>query len=169
MVRYKRQRQGVTDYKARLGLLKSGKPRLVVRKSANSITCQIISAGPKGDVTLNTASSFDLTKYGYKVHKGNIPAAYLTGYLCGVKAKKKKIVEAVFDIGLYRSTKGSVIYAALKGAVDSGLKIPHDPKNFPDENRTKGKHIEEYSKKINKPVAVVQMFEDAKKRINGEA
>ena len=54
---------------------------------------------------------------------------------------KKSINNAVLDIGLNVSTKGSRIYAALKGAIDSGLKIPHNKDILPDEKRIKGNHI----------------------------
>jgi large subunit ribosomal protein L18 len=164
VVKYKRQRKGQTDYKSRLRLLKSGKPRLVIRKSANAVNCQIITSGEKGDMTLTNASSLELKKYGYTGHTGNLPAAYLTGYMCGLQAKKRKITEAVPDIGLYRSTKGSRLYAVIKGAIDAGLKMPYDPKNFPDEKRIKGMHIEEYKKT---PGKISGQFEEVKKKLSG--
>jgi len=33
------------------------------------------------------------------------------------------------------------IYAFLKGLLDAGLKIKHQEKVFPDENRIKGEHL----------------------------
>lgn len=35
------------------------------------------------------------------------------------------------DIGLNRTTTGARIFAAMKGAVDGGLNIPHSTKRFP--------------------------------------
>ena len=144
----RRRRENKTDYRKRLKLLKSKTPRFVVRKSLNATVCQIVKYDTKGDVTVVTATSTDLKKQGWKGHGGNISSAYLTGYLCGLKAKKKKIKDAVLDAGLYRSTKGSRIYAALKGALDAGLEIPHSDKILPKDDRISGRHVEEYAKKL---------------------
>ena len=141
LVPYQRKKQGKTDYKKRLTLLKSKKPRLVVRKSLKNITVQIIDYKSKGDIILVNANSKDLVKNGWKGYGKNVTAAYLVGLLCGVKAKEKGIKEAVLDSGLYISTKGSVIYAALKGALDSGLNVPHSDVHFPSEERIKGTHL----------------------------
>ena len=147
-VPHRRRREGKTDYRKRLKLIKSKKPRFVVRKSLNNTTCQIIKYNSKGDETLVRADYGELKKWGWKGHGGNLASAYLTGYLCGLRAKSKKIKAAVLDTGLYRSTKGSRIYAALKGAIDAGLDIPHSDKILPEEDRISGKHIEEYAKQL---------------------
>ena len=42
VVPFKRKREGKTDYKKRLKLLSSSKPRLVIRKSLKNMTVQII-------------------------------------------------------------------------------------------------------------------------------
>jgi large subunit ribosomal protein L18 len=147
---HRRRREQRTDYRQRLRLLKSGKPRLVIRASVNSMTCQIISHDSKGDRTLASASSLELRKHGWKGHTGNLPAAYLTGFLCGQKAKKHKVKEAILDMGLHISVKGSRIYAALKGAIDSGLEIPHSAEALPPEDRIKGIHISNYAEFLKK-------------------
>jgi len=149
VVPHRRRREGKTDYRKRTQLLKSRKPRFVVRKSANNITCQIVTYSQKGDVTVVSADSGELKKAGgWKGHGGNICAAYLTGYLCGLTATNKKTSEAILDAGLYRSTKASRIYAALKGALDAGLKIPHSEDILPDESRISGKHVEAYAAQL---------------------
>lgn len=142
-VPHRRRREGKTDYRLRLKLLKSGKPKLVVRKSSNNLTCQIIQHNTGGDRTVVSADSRELVKLGWKAHRGNIPSAYLTGLLCGVRAKKEKISGAILDIGLYESTKGSRLYGALLGALDAGLKIPHSQDILPSEERIRGKHTNE--------------------------
>jgi large subunit ribosomal protein L5e len=38
--------------------------------------------------------------------------------------------KALLDVGLARTTTGSKIFAALKGAADGGLDIPHNSKRF---------------------------------------
>src|SRR3989338_5237792 len=114
-VRFRRRRDGITDYRKRLKILKSEKPRLVVRKSLSNVLVQFAEYDAKGDKVLLSAHSKELAKLGWNGNRGNIPAAYLTGLLAGKKALKKSINEAVLDIGLNVSTKGSRIYAALKG------------------------------------------------------
>ncbi|MCK4757381.1 MAG: 50S ribosomal protein L18, partial [Thermoplasmata archaeon] len=56
--------------------------------------------------------------------------------------------KAVLDIGLHAPTKGSKVYAVLKGMVDAGLDIPHDPSIIPDESRIKGETLGEDVPKI---------------------
>lgn len=138
----KRKRLGKTNYYKRERLLKKGKPRLVARFTDHYIITQLIEYNPTGDKTLASAYSKELRDYGWKASFKNIPAAYLTGFLLGCKAKLK---EAVFDTG-FRS-KGDRLYAVLKGAIDAGLKVPHDPKSFPLEERIKGKHIAQFTEK----------------------
>ena len=64
VVPHKRRREGKTDYRKRLKLLKSKKPRLVVRKSLKHVRAQIIKYSPKGDETLVSATSEELKKFG---------------------------------------------------------------------------------------------------------
>ena len=57
---YKRKKNGKTDYKKRLKLLKSRKPRLVIRKSLTQITAQVIQYQDEGDKVLVSAHSSEL-------------------------------------------------------------------------------------------------------------
>lgn len=145
IVPHRRRREGKTDYKQRLQLLESRQDRFIVRRSVNGISCQVVRYKKDGDFTEVSATSRELHKHGWRAGTGNLPAAYLVGYLCAVKAKKKKINNAILDIGLQKSVKGCRIYAALKGAVDGGLTIPHSPEIFPDNDRATGKHIADYA------------------------
>ena len=145
---YRRKREGKTDYKKRLRLLVSAMPRLVVRKSNRNISVQLVDYSPDGDVVVCAASSCKLKKYGWKVSRSNLPTAYLTGLLLGKLAKQKKIKEAVLDLGLYPSTKGSRVYACLKGVLDAGIYVPHSADILPSEDRIKGGHIAGYAKQI---------------------
>ncbi len=142
-IQHKRRRQGKTDYRLRLKLIKSGKPRFVVRKSSNNMICQVVKHNAKGDITMVSSDSRELAGLGWKFHRGNVPAAYLTGFLCGSRAVKNRITSAILDAGLYTSTKGSRIYAAVKGAVDAGMEIPVSKDILPAEGRIMGKHINE--------------------------
>lgn len=140
-MQFRRRREGKTDYKLRLQLLRSGKPRLVVRKGLKYIRAQVLTFDMKGDRTAVSAISQSLKKLGWTYACDNLPAAYLTGYMLGKFAKAKGVHEAILDAGLYPSTKGSRVYAAAKGAIDAGLAVPVDDSMFPDEKRMRGEHI----------------------------
>lgn len=132
---FRRRREGKTDYRKRMRLLASGKPRLVVRKSLKHMRAQLVTQGNKGDLTLASAISSELSRYGYEGNTGNTTAAYLTGLLLGTRATKKGYEDAVLDIGLHTHSKGSKVYAALKGAIDAGMTIPCDDSIFPSDER----------------------------------
>ena len=166
-VKFRRRREGVTDYRARLRLLKSGKPRLVIRRSLKNISAQVIAYSGAGDKVIVSAHSKELEKFGWKANRGNIPAAYFVGLLAGKKAISKNVKEAVLDIGPAVSTKGSRIYAALKGAVDAGLDVPHNKEALPDEKRIKGEHISLYLKNNINPAETEKIFESVKAKIIG--
>ena len=143
----RRRREGKTDYQARKALVLSGKPRLVPRSTIKNVAVQIIIAKPQGDEVLAAAHSRELKRYGWKAPTGNVPAAYLTGLLCGLKAKAKGVTEAILDIGLVAPTRGSKVFAALGGVMDAGFDVPHDEEKIVQE-RSEGKHIAEYGKSI---------------------
>lgn len=184
-VPHRRKREGRTDYMTRLRLLKSGKPRFVVRRSLNSILCQLVKSDHKADDrTVASARSSELRKFGWKFHGGNLPSAYLTGFLCAEKAKRHKIGSAVMDMGLYEATPGNRFFSALKGAVDGGLDIPHSEEAMPRPERFTGKHIADYAEKLKaedsskykkvfsgyvkakvSPGDIQKSFEEAKKKI----
>ena len=157
-VPFRRRREGKTNYRKRLRLLLSGKPRMVVRKSNRYIRAQLILAAPEGDKTVADANSAELAKFSWEFSKKNTPAAYLTGLLLGKRALRKGFKHAILDMGLHTPSQGCRIYAALKGAVDAGLEVPHDPSVFPAEERIRGEHIAEH-------IEIVKRFEEVKKRI----
>ena len=142
-VKFRRRREGKTDFKSRLALVKSRKARMVVRKTSTNIIVQFITYAPEGDKVLGTAISGELKALGWKYSTKSTPAAYLTGYLAS-KRVAGKLSEAVLDIGLSGPRKGAKIFAALKGALDGGIRIPHGKEIFPSDDRIKGKHIEDY-------------------------
>ena len=182
-VAYRRKREGKTNYKKRLSLIKSGKPRLVIRKSLKSTTLQIISFDPKGDKIIAAVNSNELKKLGWDYNKANLPSAYLAGLLLAQNAKQKNISEAILDIGLQISIKGSRLYSALKGLIDNGLDIAVDEKILPVEDRITGKHIADYAEKLKcssekynkqfssyikinlKPEDIAKKFEEIKNKI----
>jgi large subunit ribosomal protein L18 len=148
-VQFRRRREGKTNYKSRKAFVLSGKPRLVTRITLKNVIAQIITAKPHGDEVLVSAHSRELTKtYGWKASKKNIPAAYLTGLLCGLKAKSKGIKEAILDIGLHSPSKGAKVFAVLKGVLDAGVNVPYGEEKLPNEKRIKGEHIAQYAESL---------------------
>jgi len=141
-VKPRRHRERKTDYRLRLKLLRSKKPRIVVRKSLKAIRVQFVEYNPQGDRVLASAVSNELAKdYGWKYSVSNTPAAYLTGVLAGKRAKEKGIEHGVLDIGLYHPTVGSTLFASLKGVLDAGIECPHDAQMLPKEERIYGVHL----------------------------
>ncbi|MHA1488318.1 MAG: 50S ribosomal protein L18 [Promethearchaeota archaeon] len=158
---FRRRVESKTNYHKRLKLLKSRRLRVVIRASNNHIRVQIIQSKLNGDKVLVSAFSKELTlKYGWNANTGNIPAAYLTGYLAGLRAKKKDIKEAILDLGLFYH-KNRVL-AAFKGILKAGINIPYKEQFFPKglEERINGSHIEKYAMKLKKeePEKYEQLF-----------
>ncbi len=149
-VPFRRKRQGRTYYRKRLKMLMSNKCRFVVRRSLKNFQASVIEYNASGDRILLTVNSNTLSKLGWKGGAGNLPSAYLTGMLAGKKAVEKGISEAILDLGLNKSVKGSRLYAALAGALDAGLKIPFDQGMLPSKSRISGEHIAKYAQLLKK-------------------
>jgi large subunit ribosomal protein L18 len=148
----RRRREVRTDYHQRLRLLKSGKPRLVARVSNKHVRAQLVTPGPQGDETHAAATSADLAEYGWEAPTGNLPSAYLTGYLAGLRALAAGVEEAVLDIGLNTATPGNKVFAVQEGAIDAGVEIPHNDSVLADWSRNRGEHIAEYAESLDEPL-----------------
>ena len=141
-VPFRRRRDGVTDYRHRLKLLLSGEPRAVVRVSNARILVSLTTFDPTGDRVVAMADSSELEGIGFPgASLRSTPAAYLTGYLAGLRAKREELGSAVLDTGLRHPTPGGRLSSALKGLVDAGIEIPHGEKRFPSNDRLNGKHL----------------------------
>jgi len=147
-VKFRRRRSQKTNFKKRLGLLKSKKTRLVVRRTNANNIVQLINIVKGNDATVIGINSKKLSEFGWNGNTKNISAAYLTGLLAGKMALKKNIESAVLDIGLNTPIKGSRLFAALKGVIDSGIQVNAGEEAFPSDERISGKHIEDYAKKL---------------------
>ncbi len=139
-VHFRRRIEGKTDYEKRLAHLKSRKYRMIVRKTNKYIIVEFASFDLKGDQVITSSTSRALLKIGYH-GKSNTPSAYLVGLLCAKNAMKKGVTEAVLDIGLHPATKGSIVFSALKGALDAGVKIPYSEDILPPKDRIEGLHL----------------------------
>uniref|UniRef100_A0A8C5QW67 Large ribosomal subunit protein uL18 n=1 Tax=Leptobrachium leishanense TaxID=445787 RepID=A0A8C5QW67_9ANUR len=148
-VKFRRRREGKTDYYARKRLViqdknkyNTPKYRMIVRVTNRDIICQIAYARIEGDMIVCAAYSHELPKYGIKCGLTNYAAAYCTGLLLARRLLHKFGLDKVYegqpgaftcylDAGLTRTTTGNRVFGALKGAVDGGLSIPHSTKRFP--------------------------------------
>lgn len=179
-VSFRRKREGKTNYYKRLRLLRTQFARIIVRPSLANITAQIATYDEKGDKIIIGVTGKALERYGWKAHKGNVPTAYLAGYLLGKLAVQKNIKELVLDTGLRSPVKGGRIYACVKGLRDAGVHIPVKESILPSESRVKGQHIAEYAQQNKEqftdyarkgidPSAFSQLFSEVKKKIEEKA
>jgi len=152
IVSYRRKREGRTNYKKRLKLLKSKRPRLIIRRTDKQILIQVAEYAPNGDKLVCGVNSNVLKKLGWGYSCKNLPACYLTGLLLGKKALTKKVKEVILDAGLQTLVPGSRIYAALKGVIDAGIEIPVSDNIFPSQQRLSGEHITAFFSANKNPV-----------------
>merc|ERR1712137_41140 len=141
-----------------------------------------------GDYIVSAAYSHELPKYGVKVGLTNYAAAYCTGLLLARRILQKFNLDKMYagnenvdgsyycvedsddgpgafrcclDTGLARTSTGAKVFAAMKGAADGGLDIPHSEKRFPgydkeasefnaDVHRAHifGQHVADYMKSL---------------------
>ncbi len=184
---FKRRLQEKTDYNQRLALLKSGKPRAVIRRSLNNIRVQIVRSEEGSDKTIAEGISKNLKKFGWKVHGGSMASAYLIGYFVGTKAVAHGINEAIVDLGLQKAARGSSLFAAALGVHDAGVKINVGKEAIPNKDRISGKHVAAFAEKLKKenmekykkqfsaylkegvqPEELPKLFEEVKNHIHGK-
>jgi large subunit ribosomal protein L5e len=164
--KWRRRRQGKTDYYARKRLVVNDKHkydakkyRFVVRRTNRRVITSVVYSTMKGDMTMCTADSLELKRFGLTCGLTNYSAAYATGLLCARRLLKSKGLDSTFtgndnvdgnyysvavaskaerrpfkaflDVGLVRTTTGNRVFGAMKGACDGGLNIPHETRRFP--------------------------------------
>jgi len=102
-VKFKRRREGKTDYYARVRLVvqdknkyNTPKYRMIVRFTNKDIICQIAYARIEGDVIVCAAYSHELPRYGVKVGLTNYAAAYCTGLLLARRLLKKFSLDSIY-------------------------------------------------------------------------
>jgi large subunit ribosomal protein L5e len=119
-VKYRRRREGKTDYRARRHLITQDKTkynapkyRLVVRITNNDVICQIIFAKIIGDVTIVAAYSHELKRYGLPVGLTNYAAAYATGLLVARRLLQKFNLDTKY-VGLKKANGEGFLVRANK-------------------------------------------------------
>mmetsp|Transcript_29557 Transcript_29557/g.74346 ORF Transcript_29557/g.74346 Transcript_29557/m.74346 type:complete len:258 (-) Transcript_29557:896-1669(-) len=167
-LKWRRRREGKTDYFARKRLIcqdkrkyNSPKYRIVVRITKKNIICQFAQSLLEGDHILTSGYS---NKIGQQLEFFCGPTAFHIAYFCGIYlanrilAKKglkilknacnsekfSKSIFAILDIGLTRATTGHRVFAAMKGALDGGITIPFNEKRFPGYNSKDGFNPENF-------------------------
>ncbi|KNC97249.1 ribosomal 60S subunit protein L5 [Spizellomyces punctatus DAOM BR117] len=102
--KYRRRREGKTDYYARKRLVtqaknkyNSPKYRLVVRITNKDIITQIVYAKLQGDVVLAAAYAHELPRYGIKHGLTNWAAAYATGLLLARRVLAKLGLDSKYE------------------------------------------------------------------------
>lgn len=145
VVFFRRKREGRTNYLRRLSLLKSRKPRLVIRKTNKHTLLQVVEYHPDGDKILCAVSTKHLLKQGWTAATSNSAAAYLAGKMLAKQLKIKG--EIIVDIGLQTHKKGSRIYAAVRGVKDGGVNVNCSEDVLPGDDRLSGEHLSEAVRK----------------------
>lgn len=139
----RRRLENKTNYVKRLRLLEGSSPRLVIRKTNRYMILQIIDSVHAQDKVIYSVNTKELLAHGWPAEKQgslkSLGASYLGGYLLGKEAKELK-GRVIVDTGLNPSTKGSRIYAAVKGYADSGKEIAYDEEIVPTEKMIHGKN-----------------------------
>jgi len=103
-VKFRRRREGKTDYRQRKRLCaqdknkyQSPKYRLVVRFTNTKVVCQIAYALVDGDRILCQAQSTELDRYGLSAGLKNYAAAYCTGLLCARRLLQKLGLDELYE------------------------------------------------------------------------
>jgi len=131
--------------------------RLILRFSNKNISCQAAYTTLSGDKICCHAYARELPNYGLTVGITNYSAAYCVGLLCARRCLSSFALDKIYsgvdsvtgtdsklepvnagprpftliiDTGLKKTSTGSKIFGILKGALDGGVKIPHNEKRF---------------------------------------
>jgi len=103
-VKFRRRREGKTDYQARKGLcaqyknkFNTPKYRLVVRTTNRDVVCQVVYSRMQGDVVVAAAYSHELPRYGLAVGLKNYAAHYCTGLLLARRVLNKFNMDKIYE------------------------------------------------------------------------
>jgi large subunit ribosomal protein L5e len=103
-VKYRRRREGKTDYRARLRLVvqdknkyNTPKHRFVVRFTNKDIVCQVVYSTMSGDVVMCAAYAHELAKFDVTFGLTNYSAAYCVGLLCARRLLKKLGMDETYE------------------------------------------------------------------------
>jgi len=191
--KFRRRREGKTDYRARKRLAAQSKDkynspryRLVVRYSNQYVQCQVVYAEMTGDKVVCSAHSTELRNYGINFGLKNFSASYATGLLLARRVLARYGMDEMYegnevdgkvrtvkygnrtlyvedldweterrplrcnlDVGITRTTLGARVFAAMKGASDGGIDVPHSVKCLIGYDReTKKYNADEFTQRV---------------------
>lgn len=102
-VKFRRRREGKTDYYARKRLTiqdknkyNTPKYRMIVRFTNKDIICQVAYARIQGDIMMCAAYANELPRFGVKVGLTNYAAAYCTGLLLARRLLQKLKLDSIY-------------------------------------------------------------------------
>uniref|UniRef100_A0A8C6B360 Large ribosomal subunit protein uL18 n=1 Tax=Monodon monoceros TaxID=40151 RepID=A0A8C6B360_MONMO len=151
-VKFRRRREGKTDYYTRKRLVIQDKNKYNAPKYR--MTVHVTNR----DIVFCAACARELPKYGVKAGLTNYVATYCTDLLLARRLLNRFGMDRIYegqvevtggeysvesidgqpgaftcylDAGLARTTTENNVFGALKGAVDGGLSIPHSTERFP--------------------------------------
>jgi len=133
--KFRRRREGKTDFKARRCMITQDKNkyncpkfRLVVRFSSKYVKAQIVKATIKGDETICEANSKELTKHGLEVGLKNYPACYATGLLCARRLLTSMGLDEIYPGN--EDPSGEVVSTEMNGKTYFVEEINDDKRPF---------------------------------------
>jgi len=134
--KYRRRREGKTDYYARKRLImqdknkyNTNKYRLVARVTCSRVICQVIYATIQGDRVLAAADSRELKRFGLEAGLTNYAACYATGLLVARRLLNKTGLDKLYagakkvdgeDYDVQNDVKGTE-RRPFKAVLDVGL------------------------------------------------
>lgn len=134
-VKYRRRREGKTDYRQRKRLCaqdknkyQSPKYRLVVRFTNKFVICQIAYAQIDGDRILAQANSAELPRFGLKVGLKNYAAAYCTGLLVARRLLQKIGLDDIYEGNT--EVDGQIVKTEMDGKVYFVDEVDDDRRPF---------------------------------------
>jgi len=134
-VKWRRRREGKTDYRARHKLItqdknkyQSPKYRLVVRFSNKYVLCQVVYAEVGGDRVICQASSKELEKHGLTIGLKNYSASYCTGLLIARRLLKQLGLDEIYT-GVDEPT-GEVVSTEVNGRTYFVEEVDEDRRPF---------------------------------------
>ncbi|TKC51047.1 hypothetical protein EI555_003193, partial [Monodon monoceros] len=160
-VKFRRRREGKTDYYTRKRLVIQDKNKYNAPKYRMTVHRYRLSdcyARIQGAMIVCAACARELPKYGVKAGLTNYVATYCTDLLLARRLLNRFGMDRIYegqvevtggeysvesidgqpgaftcylDAGLARTTTENNVFGALKGAVDGGLSIPHSTERFP--------------------------------------
>merc|ERR1719438_447860 len=173
--KFRRRRQGKTDYYARKRLVindkdkyDSKKYRFVVRRTNRRILCSIVYSTIQGDMTVTSADSQELRNYGLNCGLTNYASAYATGLLCA-----RRLLKAKQMADMYKGTENIEEETGKRGKKKDDA-APKKKEVFTTEEHLEhimGVHVQEYYDLIKKedPEAFKKQFSRWEKELKGRS